>query len=111
MMAAVVPCRSSATSTNGNVGCSARIQDQGCSRDHDDAGGDQESLAPQRIGERAPRDQRHRAHRVADRQHQPDRLLRPFEIGQVEGDKGAKTFLDVGDEKIHPIETMPALIG
>ncbi len=83
-------------------------EDQGGDRDHDHAGRDQRPLPRDRIGQYAARDQRHSTGNPADRQHQPDRFLRPVEIGKVEGNEGAEALLHVRDEEIHPIQAAPA---
>src|SRR5262249_43464102 len=46
----------------------------------------------------------------ADREREPNVLFRPTQIGQVESEERAEAHLDIGQEKVRPIETPPATV-
>src|SRR5215831_3435648 len=79
-------------------------------RDQDKAARRQPPLPTDSVGERAAGDLRRHARQSTDGQREPDVLFRPTPIGQVESQKRAEAHLDVGQEKIRPIETPPAAI-
>jgi hypothetical protein len=87
-----------------------RINEGGAS-ERDDPASDQQLLAGHRVGERATGNKADDGRETADRQEQPDILFRPVEAGKIEGHERAEAGLHVGDEKIRPVESVPAACG
>src|SRR6266511_2432622 len=91
-MPPVMPCRISATNTSEKPGRRPP------------------PLPTHRVRERAARDLRRHARQSADGQREPNVLFRPTQIGQVESEERAEAHLNVGQEKVRPIEAPPAAV-
>ena len=103
-----MPCRISATNTSEKRGRSARMSAEAPIRTK--TGCRQPPLPMHGVGERAAWDLRCHTRQSADREREPNVLFRPTQIGQVESEERAEAHLDIGQEKVRPIETPPATV-
>src|SRR5262249_51062593 len=85
-------------------------QDQRRGRNEDKAACRQSALPAHRVGERAARDLRRHRGQSPDCEREPDVLFRPTELGQIKRQERAEAQLNVGQEKIGPIESPPTAI-